>query len=484
MQGVEWALERGLSGHGADYAERLAAERGTFAEQEDVHGNLPPSAHRWSARHMVPKLHELGVESIGSLIVGEIRSRAREAAEHGRDAVVLSLGSGNGDQELSWLEALAADGVHNVRVRLLEINHDMQERAAEAAGRLGFADRIEHVETDFNTWKADTEHDVVVAFQVLHHVLDLEHLYGQLREGLRSDGVLVVHDMIGRNGHRRWPEALEVIERIWATLPPELRRNSITGAIDEQFDDIDCAVDGFEGIRAQDVLPVLLEYLHPSFFLALGNVIDPFVDRVYGHNFDMDDERHRALIDDIGVLDDSLLDLGVVTPTRLTALFHPTPRTLRAYRGRTPQRCVRRTDVVDPAGRVSFHPAASDPQRLVRGSGLAVGRCNGVLHDRWVGRGATLPLRTTAEVDTVELEFWVPDWMPEQGTLTVLVDDTQVAALPVEHGLLHRTVPVALAAHTTAELTLRADWWVNPHAAGLGEDRRTLSYVLNGVTLR
>lgn len=473
-----------MSGHGADYAERLAAERNNFSEQEDVHGNLPPSAHRWAARHMVPKLHELGVESIGSLIVDEIRARAREAAEHGRDAVVLSLGSGNGDQELGWLSTLADDGVDNVRVRLLEINHDMQRRAAEAAGRLGFADRVEHVETDFNTWKADTEYDVVVAFQVLHHVLDLEHLYGQVTEGLRSDGVLVVHDMIGRNGHRRWPEALEVIERIWATLPPELRRNSVTGVIDEQFDDIDCAVDGFEGIRSQDVLPVLLEYLHPSVFLTFGNVIDPFVDRVYGHNFDMENERHRALIDDIGVLDDSLVDLGVVTPTRLTALFHPRPQPLRAYRDRTPERSVRRTDVVDPAGRVSFHPAASDPHRLVRGSGLAVGRCNGLLHDRWVGRTATIPLRTTAEVDTVELEFWLPEWMPERGTLTVSLDGDQVAAVPVEHGLLHRSVEVALPAHATAELTLSADWWVNPHAVGLGEDRRTLSYVLNGVTVR
>ena len=50
----------------------------------------------------------------------------------------------------------------------------------------------------------------------LHHVLALEHLFAQVSATLREDGVFVVNDMIGRNGHQRWPEALDLLQRIWA----------------------------------------------------------------------------------------------------------------------------------------------------------------------------------------------------------------------------------------------------------------------------
>ncbi|WP_020668972.1 class I SAM-dependent methyltransferase [Amycolatopsis nigrescens] len=465
----------------AGYQERLASERETFAEQESIHGNLPESAHHWSARHVLPKLNELAVPSLDELITAQIGERARR---HQRDVVVLSLGSGNGDQELGWLRTLAEAGVRNVRMRLLEFNPEMQRRAAAEAEEQGFADRVELVLADFNTWRADAEHDVVVGYQALHHVLDLEHLYGQIRDSLDPGGVLMVHDMIGRNGHRRWPEALEVVERIWATLPPELRRNSITGEVDEYYHDIDCATDGFEGIRAQDVLPVLMDYLHPSLFLGIGNVIDPFVDRVYGHNFDLTEARDRALIERLGVLDDSLVDLGVVTPTRLTAMFHPSPQPLRAYRDRTPERSIRDTSVVDPAGRVSFDPRAADGDQLVRGAGVVTGRMNGIAHDHWAGPSAEFPVLATAEVQSVELRTYLPDWMPKTGRVTVHVDGTPVATADIGHGLTEQVLPVKLAARRAVRLGLTADWAVNPVTAGLGDDRRTLSYLLVGLDLR
>jgi SAM-dependent methyltransferase len=464
-----------------DYEDRLLRERETFAGQEHIHEDLPPSAHHWSNRHVLPKLNALGVPSTGELITGQIRERAQRLR---RDTVVLSLGSGNGDQELGWLRTLAEAGVHNVRMRLLELNPVMQERAAAAAQRMGLADRVELVEADFNTWRADTEHDVVVGFQALHHVLDLEHLYGQIRDSLDPDGVLLVHDMIGRNGHRRWPEALELVERVWSTLPPRLRRNAVTGEIDEHYADLDCAVDGFEGIRAQDVLPVLLDHLHPSLFFAYGNVIDPFVDRVYGGNFDMADEHDRAVVEHLGELDDSSIDLGIVTPTRLTALFHPRPQPLRAYGRRTPQRCVRDTTAVDPAGRISFQPPACDPGRLLRGAGLVVGRMNGVAHDNWAARTVEFPVLTTAEVHGIELALYVPDWMPRPGSVTVHLDDAPVATFGMRHGLVEQTVPVRLAPGRTVRLALAADWAVTPSANGLGSDRRPLSYVVVGMYLR
>ncbi|MET8993641.1 class I SAM-dependent methyltransferase [Amycolatopsis sp. NPDC004169] len=464
-------------GRGPGYEQRLARERETFAGQVEVHGNLPESAHHWSARHMLPKLQALGVPGIGELITGEIGARAQRLD---RDVVVLSLGSGNGDQELGWLRTLAESGQHNVRLRLLELNPDMQARAEASAREQGVADRVELITADFNTWRADAAHDVVVGFQALHHVLDLEHLYGQIRDGLDPDGVLVVHDMIGRNGHRRWPEALEVVDRIWATLPARLRRNALTGEVDERFVDIDCAADGFEGIRAQDVLPVLLEYLHPSLFLPYANVIDPFVDRIYGPNLDLADPADVRLLDHLGDLDDTLVDLGIVSPTHLTALFHPAPQPLRVHGARTPERSVRDTRVVDPAGRVSFRPGGNPGERLVGGAGVVTGRMNGVEHDDWAGPSAEFPLLTTAAVEAVELRTYLPDDSADHGSVTIAVDGEAVAKADVGPGLVEQVVPVRIAAHRQVRFSLDADWSIT---AGSGADRRTLSYILVGLRL-
>lgn len=464
------------------YDGRVVAELETFAGQEgDLHESLPESAHRWSDRHFLPKLNELGVQGVSELITEQIAVRA---APLQRDVVVLSLGSGNGDQELGWLRDLADMGYTNIKMRLLELNPTMQARAAANAQEQGFADRVELVTGDFNTWCADAEHDVVVGFHALHHVLDLEHLYAEVRASLQPDGVFVVHDMIGRNGHRRWPEALEVVERIWSTLPAELRRNAVTGEIDEFFDDRDCAVEGFEGIRAQDVLPVLLDYLHPSMFLALGNVVDPFVDRIYGQNFDMANPAHRELIDRIGALDDNLIDLGVVTPTRLTALFHPTPQPLRVIGDRTPQRTVRDTTIQDSTGRVSFDPRVCDDTGVVGGSGIVAGRVKGVYDDSWAASVVELPVLATDRVAEVAIRTYVPDWMPHTGLLTVSIDGVAVTRLEIAPGLVEQVVRAELEPRRLTRISLNSDWAVNPLAAGLGHDRRTVAYVLAGIELR
>lgn len=466
---------------GPDYGRRLRRERQLFAGQEKIHAGLPPSAHYWSERHVRPKFETLGVPSVEALIQSHVQERANRAS---RDVVVLSLGSGNGDQELGWMRSLADAGVRNVRMRLLEVNPEMQRRAREAAMRLGLHDHFEFLVEDFNTWCADAEHDVVIGFQALHHVVDLEHLYRQIRDSLDPGGVLIVHDMIGRNGHRRWPESLEVVERIWSTLPPELRRNGITGEVDDCYEDIDCAMDGFEGIRAQDVLPVLMDYLQPGFFLAYGSVIDPFVDRVYGGNFRMDVERDRALIERIGVLDDTLLDLGVVTPTRMTATFHLNAQELRVYGDRTPQRSIRDPEALDRAGRVSFDPRAADPLRLIQGAGLVTGRMRGVEPDQWAAPEVELPVLATSPVAGLELATHLPEWVPEPGTVTILVDGSAVGAVEVRHGTAEHAVPVSIKAGRGFRLSLVADWSATPHEEGVSPDRRRLSYVLVSLKLQ
>jgi SAM-dependent methyltransferase len=458
----------------AAYEQRLRAECVTFADQVNIHDALPPAFHHWSERHVRPKLRALGVDSLTDFFVDPL---VEQASRLTRDAVVLSIGSGNGEQELGWLEEAARRGATNLRLRLLEINPSMQRRAAGLAEALGLADRVELVEADFNTWTADAEHDVVIANQALHHVTELEHLYRELHAGLSPSGVLLVSDIIGRNGHRRWPEALEVVERLWATLPPHLRRNAITGEVDEAFPDLDCSDVGFEGIRAQDVLPLLLDTFHPELFLGFANVADPFMDRVYGANFDLGTPSDLRFVDQLGVLDDVLIDAGVLTPTHLVATFRTEPAPLRYHGTRSPSACLRDPGVLDPAGRVSFQPGAADPRGVLGRGAAPAGRINGVMHDGWAGRVVELPVYVTRGAHVVRLELHVPDGFPI-GRLRLSVDGETAGVNQVRPGLRRYDFPVHLPARRAAMLRLDADWSATPRG-----DVRELSYVLRSVDL-
>jgi hypothetical protein len=149
--------------------------------------------------------------------------------------------------------------------------------------------------------------------------------------------------MIGRNGHMRWPEALAEVRRFWEELPPGHRYNHQLGRQEGSYLDWDCSREGFEGIRAQDILPLLIERFQFHLFIAFGNIIDPFVERFFGPNFRLDEPWDRSFVDRVHARDEELLRCGAITPTHLIAVLANDPAAApRFSRGLTPDRCVRR----------------------------------------------------------------------------------------------------------------------------------------------
>jgi SAM-dependent methyltransferase len=199
------------------------------------------------------------------------------------------------------------------------------------------------VEADFNRWTPQGRYDCVMANQSLHHVTRLEHLFDAVSAALGEDGRFVIYDVIGRNGHMRWPEAAAVVERFWSELPPTYRYNRIQRRHEERFLDWDCSVSGFEGIRAQDILPLLIERFRFEMFLGFSNAIDPFVDRAFGHHFDPANPRDTHLIDRIEAEDDRLIRAGDLKPTHMFGIVTHAPDSgpLRCIDHLTPAFCVR-----------------------------------------------------------------------------------------------------------------------------------------------
>jgi hypothetical protein len=109
-----------------------------------------------------------------------------------------------------------------------------------------------------------------------------------------------------------------------------------------EYENWDCSTAGFEGIRSQDILPSMIDSFHFESFLAFGNIIDVFVDRAFGHNLNVAREEDCAFIDRVALLDDRLIDEGIVKPTHMIARLRKQPvEQVICYRHWTPEFCIR-----------------------------------------------------------------------------------------------------------------------------------------------
>ena len=333
-----------MSSNAEEYRARLVNEENFYKDSLVVH-NLPDIYHYWSEKYLRPKLQAAGFDTIAALYADPLGAVCARRA--GGTAHFLSIGAGNCDVEIDLAAALVAAGHTNFVIDCLDLNAAMLQRGTEAAAERGLAAHVAPLQADFNEWSAVGQYDGVVANQALHHVMNLEGLFGQIKASLRPDGCFVISDMIGRNGHLRWPEALALIHEYWRKLPPAHRFNWQLKRYEALFEDWDCSLDGFEGIRAQDILPLLIEYFHFDRFVGFGNLIDPFVDRSFGHNFDINDPWDRAFIDEVHARDEMEIGRGYLTPTHMFAVVdlrfgapatHLDPPDLKA--------CVRRADTV------------------------------------------------------------------------------------------------------------------------------------------
>ena len=319
------------SPRGPAYFLKAAIEQANYADVSEVH-DLPPIHDYWSNTYLLPKVREFGFSQAEDFFAMHI------PATGGR---VLSIGSGNCDMEVRIAKRL---GERDFVIECLDLNPDMLARGRALAEREGLASRLAFTQGDFNAWRPSQRYEAVIANQALHHVTALEHLYDAVADALAPGGRFIVSDMIGRNGHQRWPEARRIVDEFWRELPGRYRYNAQLGRREDRFLDWDHSVAGFEGIRAQDVLPLLVERFQFEMFLPFANVIDPFIDRAFGGNFDPQRDWDRAFIDRVHARDEQEILAGTIKPTHMFAVLSLSepPRRL-FWRGLTPQSCVRAT---------------------------------------------------------------------------------------------------------------------------------------------
>jgi SAM-dependent methyltransferase len=321
------------------YQGRLASEQEHFDDMVDVHA-LPAIFHYWSHKYLLPKARSMGYDHPDGLFANGIADCLRKSKRE--VPRILSIGAGNCDTEARVAKRLLAMGFEQFEIECLELSKPMLARGVANAQKEGVAGHIRTTRGDFNRWKATQLYDAIIANQSLHHVVELERLYDEVKASLEPWGAFIVSDMIGRNGHMRWPEALAIVDEFWRELPNDKRYNRQLRRQEDQFVNWDCSSEGFEGIRAQDVLPLLMERFEFHSFLGFSNVVDPFIDRGFGHNYDPDSPADRAIIDRVHERDESEIRAGRVKPTHMFAVMsRQAPGPVRCIDHLTPQFCVR-----------------------------------------------------------------------------------------------------------------------------------------------
>ena len=245
--------------------------------------------------------------------------------------------------EVRLAKALREAGHVDFTIDCLEINDAMLARGDALARAEGVAQHIVGRRADVNREPFAGHYDAILANQSLHHIVALERLFDRVAAALPPHGRFVVSDMIGRNGHQRWPEARAIVEEFWAELPDRYRYHAQLRRREPRFLDWDCSVAGFEGIRSQDILPLCVERFGFDLFVGFANVVDPFVDRGFGHHFDVDADWDRAFIDRVHERDEGAILARRITPTHMFAVMRNGAADEVHSRGLSPRDAMRRT---------------------------------------------------------------------------------------------------------------------------------------------
>ena len=320
------------------YRSRVQTEIGTYTGIENVH-DLPAIAHYWSEKYILPMLVPFGFRNS----VEFFRTYIAQVCGKTEDVVsILSVGAGNCATEINIAEWLRERGIENYAFECVDINPEVLKRGHISSSEKGLANRFVLGTFDINTWKPAHPYDVVLAVQSLHHFVELELLFEKIHQALKPAGYFLCDDMIGRNGHQRWPEALKFVNQFWGELPEKYKYNHGLKCVEKKFPNADYSTQGFEGIRAQDILPLLIRYFHFDLFIGFGNIIDIFVDRTYGPNFDPANEGDCSFIDRVQALDQAEIESGRVKPTHMLAALTRQPVSqMKTYKHLSPEFCVR-----------------------------------------------------------------------------------------------------------------------------------------------
>jgi SAM-dependent methyltransferase len=310
-------LVRGSENDDKAYARAVAGQLRQFPNADGMHA-LPPIFWYWVERHLCEKARGRipSVYPDKFFSAGIIDAVSRTGIPR-----VLSVGAGDATQEILIAKELCRLGHDDIEILCADLTPALVADAAANIEAAGLSAKVRAIQIDLNKgFPLQARFGAVIAIDVLHHILNLEGLFQAVEDAINPDGSFIFRDVIGRNGHMRWPEVLKPLRSMWTRLPLRLRYNHMKSEPDLWFENFDCSVEGFEGIRAQDIMGLLADRFDFEQILTYGGLTDVFIDRAFGPNLDPQREEDRQFIDSLQMVEDNLAAAGSIKPTQIYAV--------------------------------------------------------------------------------------------------------------------------------------------------------------------
>ena len=200
-----------------------------------------------------------------------------------RDLSILSICSGAARIE----ENILKHCMGNVTLTLLDASEDLAKRAAARFAESGH--KVRCLVGDINNGLPGEDcYDIIICVSALHHLANLEEVLSQINVRLKPDGEFwSIGEQVGRNGNRLWPEAMKAANNIFSTLPERLRMNAHTKKADDSIPDDDFSIGCFEGIRSEEIIPLLDNFLLPVDLYTRNCFLWRLTDTSYCDNYDL-----------------------------------------------------------------------------------------------------------------------------------------------------------------------------------------------------
>lgn len=194
---------------------------------------------------------------------------------------VLSLCSGSARVEAD----LAKLGGVQIDWTLCDINKDLLKLACK-----NFPSIPRAIQIDINgimPFEGES-FDIIICVSALHHIINLEGVFNFITKSLNDDGEFwSIGESIGRNGNKLWPKDYEYCNELFCSLPERYRRNNLSGKIDNYLPINDFSTMTFEGIRSQEIMPLLVKYLHPVELYQRNSFLWRLTNLAYMNNYDL-----------------------------------------------------------------------------------------------------------------------------------------------------------------------------------------------------
>ena len=234
-----------------------------------------------------------------------------------RPLKLLSLGCGAGDWEMR--AAIRSKG--GISIHLIDLSMDLLRKAVSVGEREGIC--VKTTVEDVNEVELPRDaYDFVLCRSSLHHFLELERLFEEIRKTLTKCGqFIVVGEWIGRNGLQVYPETEAVAQSLFDELPDRLRFNRYTEVVDSKIPNIDHSIDSFEAIRSEHIMPLLRANFSAYEYVTFDAFLSLLLDFRYGPNYDLTKTEDVAIAESLIDRDIAAIKKGQLKPTAMFGIF-------------------------------------------------------------------------------------------------------------------------------------------------------------------